>query len=251
MKTTGLACSIVLALALTACSDSSVEEAAEFADNAVKKTGEATEETMNKVKKVVAESEVTKKAEEMKSDAAEAIQELEQETTQTSQEMAEKAADSLGDVTAPIDRSDDEMVEEDLTKELAIEEDLAGQKRGAFVNDTTETADSSGENSEQPRSSGDSVLVAVSMEDGTALAKESGCFACHAIDRKVLGPAWQDVAARYADDQAAGKTHLLNKVAKGGSGAWADQGIAVAMPPYSPRVSDENIETLVDFILSL
>jgi len=84
-----------------------------------------------------------------------------------------------------------------------------------------------------------------------ALAKASGCFACHSIERKVLGPAWKDVAAKYAGDKAAGKTHLLTKVAKGGKGVWADAGITAAMPPYSPRVSDENIEKLVDFILSL
>ncbi|NOX28157.1 MAG: cytochrome c, partial [Gammaproteobacteria bacterium] len=52
-------------------------------------------------------------------------------------------------------------------------------------------------------------------------------------------------------DKAAGKAHLLTKVAKGGKGVWADAGINAAMPPYSPRVSDENIEKLVDFILAL
>ena len=84
-----------------------------------------------------------------------------------------------------------------------------------------------------------------------ALAKASGCFACHSIERKVLGPSWKDVSAKYAGDKAAGKAHLLTKVAKGGKGVWADQGINAAMPPYSPRVSDENIEKLVDFILAL
>ncbi len=84
-----------------------------------------------------------------------------------------------------------------------------------------------------------------------ALAKASGCFACHSIERKVLGPAWKDVSAKYAGDKEAGKAHLLTKVAKGGKGVWADQGITAAMPPYSPRVSDENIEKLVDFILGL
>lgn len=93
--------------------------------------------------------------------------------------------------------------------------------------------------------------AAVSMDEGTALAKKSGCFACHALDKRLVGPAWQDVAARYAADKAAGKQHLLVKVAKGGQGVWADAGINIAMPPYSPRVSDADIETLVDFILAL
>ncbi|MBL1432007.1 MAG: c-type cytochrome [Gammaproteobacteria bacterium] len=95
------------------------------------------------------------------------------------------------------------------------------------------------------------VMAAVSMEDGTALAKKSGCFACHSIDRKILGPGWKDVAAKYAGDKAAGKAHLLNKVAKGGKGVWTEITGGAAMPPYSPRVSDENIEILVDFIIGL
>jgi len=97
-----------------------------------------------------------------------------------------------------------------------------------------------------------SLMVGVStVSADEALAKASGCFACHSIEKKVLGPGWKDVAAKYAGDKAAGKAYLLTKVAKGGKGAWADAGITAAMPPYSPRVSDENIEKLVDFILAL
>ena len=80
------------------------------------------------------------------------------------------------------------------------------------------------------------------------LAKKSGCLACHSIDNKVVGPAWKDVAAKYsAGDRAA----LIDKVKKGGKGNWTSVTGGVPMPPYSPRVSDENIEKLVDFILGL
>ncbi len=80
------------------------------------------------------------------------------------------------------------------------------------------------------------------------LAKKSGCLACHSIEKKVVGPAWKDVAAKYsADDRDA----LIAKVKKGGKGAWNDVTGGVPMPPYSPRVSDANIDTLVDFILAL
>ena len=82
------------------------------------------------------------------------------------------------------------------------------------------------------------------------LAKKSGCLACHAIDKKVVGPAWNDVAKRYAADSNA-KDKLTEKVAKGGRGNWTEVVGNMAMPPYSPRVSNENIEKLVDFILSL
>lgn len=83
-----------------------------------------------------------------------------------------------------------------------------------------------------------------------ALAKQSGCLACHAVDKKVVGPAWRDVSKRYKEDPDA-KTKLIAKVSKGGKGNWTEVVGAAAMPPYSPRVSDQNIEKLVDFVLSL
>ncbi len=81
-----------------------------------------------------------------------------------------------------------------------------------------------------------------------ALAKKSGCFACHSIANKVVGPAWKDVGAKYG---AGDKAMLVDKVKKGGKGNWTAVTGGVPMPPYSPRVSDADIETLVDFILSL
>lgn len=82
------------------------------------------------------------------------------------------------------------------------------------------------------------------------LAKRSGCLACHSIEKKVVGPAWNDVSKRYADDATA-KSKLLEKVKKGGKGNWLEVTGGATMPPYSPRVSDEDIETLVDFVLGL
>lgn len=83
-----------------------------------------------------------------------------------------------------------------------------------------------------------------------ALARKSGCLSCHAVDKKVVGPAWRDVAKRYKDDPNA-KSKLINKVSKGGRGNWTDVVGPAAMPPYSPRVTDENIAQLVEFVLSL
>ena len=90
------------------------------------------------------------------------------------------------------------------------------------------------------------VDAALSSADGLKLAQQSGCLVCHAIDKKVVGPAWKDVAAKYRGDAGA-EARLITKVAKGGGGAWG----AVAMPPNSPRVSDADIKTLVRFVLSL
>lgn len=78
------------------------------------------------------------------------------------------------------------------------------------------------------------------------LAKKSGCLACHSVDKKIVGPAWKDVAKKYKGDAGA-KATLVSKVKKGGKGNWG----AAPMPPYSPRVSDANIEKLVTFVLSL
>ena len=81
--------------------------------------------------------------------------------------------------------------------------------------------------------------------DEQKLAQESGCLACHAVDSKVVGPAFKDVAAKYKGDPNAEAT-LVEKVKKGGAGIWGQ----IPMPPNSPRVSDANIQTLVKWVLS-
>lgn len=86
---------------------------------------------------------------------------------------------------------------------------------------------------------------AVSEADALQLAKKSNCLACHAIDKKVVGPAWKDVAAKYRGDAGA-EARLMDKIAKGGSGVWG----AVPMPA-SPQVSEADRRTLARFVLSL
>lgn len=83
-----------------------------------------------------------------------------------------------------------------------------------------------------------------------SLARKSGCLACHAVDKKVVGPAWRDVSKRYKEDPDA-NAKLIAKVSKGGRGNWTDVVGTAAMPPYSPRVSDQDIALLVEFVLSL
>lgn len=82
--------------------------------------------------------------------------------------------------------------------------------------------------------------------DMRALAQSSGCFACHAIDKKLVGPAWNEVAAKYRGQKDA-EDKLIAKVAKGGSGVWG----ATPMPPNAPRVKEGDIQALVRFILAL
>jgi cytochrome c len=77
------------------------------------------------------------------------------------------------------------------------------------------------------------------------LAGKSGCLACHAVDKKLVGPSYKEVAAKYAG-QADAEAKLIQKVKNGGSGAWG----SVPMPP-NPQVSDQDVKTLVEWILSL
>lgn len=100
-----------------------------------------------------------------------------------------------------------------------------------------------------------SIGIAVALISGGAmadlkLAQKSGCLACHSVEKKVVGPAWRDVSKRYKGDTAAHDA-LVNKVKKGGKGNWTEITGGAPMPPYSPRVSDENIDKLVSFILQL
>jgi cytochrome c len=96
------------------------------------------------------------------------------------------------------------------------------------------------------------VAAAGLMVAGSALAtdmpdfaKKNNCTACHAIDKKVVGPAWAEVAKKYKGDAGA-KAKLVPKMIKGGGGVWG------AMPmPASPKLSEADSGALVDFILGL
>jgi len=77
-----------------------------------------------------------------------------------------------------------------------------------------------------------------------ALAQEKGCFACHAIDHKVVGPAWKDVAAKYHHNLKY-VPYLAKMIKNGNSGVWGP----VPMPPQN--VTQAQAEELARFILSL
>jgi len=77
-----------------------------------------------------------------------------------------------------------------------------------------------------------------------ALATSKNCMSCHAIERKVLGPAFKDVAAKYKDDKGAVDT-LASKIVKGGSGVWGP----VPMPANN-QVSEADARKLAAWVLS-
>lgn len=77
------------------------------------------------------------------------------------------------------------------------------------------------------------------------LATKKNCMACHAVDKKLVGPAYKDVALKYAGQKDA-VDKLAQKVIKGGSGVWG----AVPMPA-NPQVSEAEAKQLVQWILTL
>jgi len=88
------------------------------------------------------------------------------------------------------------------------------------------------------------LLIAGQASADEALAKAKNCMSCHAIDKKVVGPSYKDVAKKYAGNAGAAAT-LEAKVKKGGSGVWG----TVPMPPNA-AVSDADIKKLVAWILA-
>lgn len=81
------------------------------------------------------------------------------------------------------------------------------------------------------------------------LAKKTGCLKCHSVDKKVIGPAYRDVAERYKDNPRA-RDILIGKVKNGGKGNWTEISDGVPMPPHSARLSTADIGRLVDWVLS-
>lgn len=77
-----------------------------------------------------------------------------------------------------------------------------------------------------------------------AIAQKSGCLACHAKDKKLVGPSYKDVAAKYKGQDVLAK--LTEKVRKGGSGVWGP----IPMPANSPdKINDADLKAVVGWIL--
>ena len=88
------------------------------------------------------------------------------------------------------------------------------------------------------------VTGAVNAQDAAKLAADKACLACHAIDKKVVGPAFKDVAAKYKGNAKA-EAILVQKVLKGGVGAWGQ----IPMPANASLKEDE-AKLLVKWVLS-
>ena len=89
------------------------------------------------------------------------------------------------------------------------------------------------------------LLASASAFAQADLAQKKNCMACHAVDKKLVGPAYKEVAAKYAGQKDA-VDKLAQKVVKGGAGVWG----AVPMPA-NPQVTDAEAKQLVQWIMTL
>ena len=80
---------------------------------------------------------------------------------------------------------------------------------------------------------------------GLQLIEKVGCTSCHAVDRKVNGPSYIQVAQRYADDPEAAD-YLVGKVIRGGGGNWGEQAMSA-----HPQLQPAQVRKMIDYILSL
>jgi cytochrome c len=88
-------------------------------------------------------------------------------------------------------------------------------------------------------------MFAGAVHANEKLAQSSGCMTCHSVDKKIIGPSFNEVAAKYRNDKKA-EADLFKKVKSGGKGVWGE----TPMPPNA-HVKDEDINTLVHWILTL
>lgn len=90
-----------------------------------------------------------------------------------------------------------------------------------------------------------SLSVSASADDAKAMtvAKQNACMGCHAVDKKIVGPGFQAVAKKYANDPGA-IVFLKNKIIKGGSGSWG-----VVPMPANAKLSDADVSLLASWVL--
>ena len=88
------------------------------------------------------------------------------------------------------------------------------------------------------------LVVSGSAFASAELAKQKNCLACHATDKKLVGPAYKDVAAKYKNDKNA-PAMLAKKIREGGVGNWGQ----VPMPA-NPQVNEQEAATLAKWVLT-
>lgn len=205
-------------------SDQSMQAAKEAGQSAVQNLKEAASDTATAAKE--AGSAMVEKTKE----AASSPQA--QETKAKVKEAAEKAVDKTKEVAANA---------ADATRVAAAK--AADATKEAVNTAATKVADAT-----TPKAETSPAAAPTTMPDWVAPPKYD-CRSCHALDHKVVGPAWKDVAEHYKG-QAGAEAMLMEKVRKGGKGHWDKETGGIPMTPH-PSLSDADLKKVVDFVLSL
>lgn len=92
-----------------------------------------------------------------------------------------------------------------------------------------------------------SLGLAAPAQASEAIVKKARCVACHAVDKKLVGPAYKDVGAKYRGDAGA-PAKLFEKVRAGGSGNWGEIPMA---PNGTDKISDDDLKAAIKWILTL
>jgi cytochrome c len=86
-------------------------------------------------------------------------------------------------------------------------------------------------------------VASADSKEGMALAQKNACLSCHSVDKKIVGPAYKDIAKKYAGVKGA-EDMLVAKVKTGGKGVWGE----IPMPP-NPQVNPKDLRKIVDWVL--
>lgn len=226
-------------LTLSACSESGtstsqpVEQSNALLDRAEQATSEIKGATTESAQTAAdATSTAAAEIKAASNSAVESASSTVQETVASASSAATETVKAVGDKATTLAGSAKTSVTESSSKAVNTVTEKAADAKTALSSKAAAltTAASSGS----------------SQAEMLALAKESGCLVCHAVDKKIVGPAWRDVAAKYRG-QSDAKSNLITSITQGSSGKWG----MMAMPANSPRVTDDKIATLAGFILSL
>ena len=107
------------------------------------------------------------------------------------------------------------------------------------------STNASGDTAAASQPAANDIFANPDYQKGLALVAKSNCLTCHKIEEKLIGPAYKDVANKYAGNDTA-LTYLAHKVISGGKGVWGD----VMMTPH-PELSEADAEQMVKYILLL
>ena len=88
------------------------------------------------------------------------------------------------------------------------------------------------------------LLLSGAAQANEALAQKNNCLGCHAVANKLVGPAYKDVAAKYAG-QADAQARVMESIRNGSAGKWGE----LPMPPH-PKLSDADLKKLASWVLN-